>query len=297
MASPQVENGNTRLANELLEALAKTNLSPYETRILLAVVRKTYGWAKKADRISHSQFQELTDLKRQHVSRALNSLIARGIVLKKGDGHRIYYGVQKNYDKWLASLGQAHSSPLLVTKASPLPVTLEPENEASVTPAGDEIETSPSQVSSSPLPVTKSSPSGGRTKERKTLQKKEDIYSIFEYWNGMKIIVHEILTAQMSTAIANALNTYGIVLVMQAIGNYNTIVKGDYDWSYRWTLLEFLTRGGGNNIERFKDMSVLRENYGRKRGTETQGRPRVSSGQLEEARHPEGYTRPPAFIE
>ena len=42
-ASPQCENGYTRLANEIIEALMKSNLSAYQSRILWAVWRETYG--------------------------------------------------------------------------------------------------------------------------------------------------------------------------------------------------------------------------------------------------------------
>jgi len=62
MASPQIEHGHLDLANELVEALARTQLNGYESRILWAVWRKTYAWHKKEDWISFSQFKELTKI-------------------------------------------------------------------------------------------------------------------------------------------------------------------------------------------------------------------------------------------
>jgi len=56
MANPQPENGHTDIANEIIEALWKINLSSYEWRVLLYLLRKTYGWHKKTDQISLSQF-------------------------------------------------------------------------------------------------------------------------------------------------------------------------------------------------------------------------------------------------
>ena len=47
MANPQLEDGYTKIANEILEALAGINLSPYEGRALFFLIRKTYGWKKK----------------------------------------------------------------------------------------------------------------------------------------------------------------------------------------------------------------------------------------------------------
>jgi phage replication O-like protein O len=99
-ASPQAEHGHVDLANEIVEALAKTNLSPYESRILWVVWRKTYGWHKKADRISITQFQEMSGLKRRHTQRALKKLIDRKIVTRLGYGRIATYQFQKDYTKW-----------------------------------------------------------------------------------------------------------------------------------------------------------------------------------------------------
>ncbi len=73
-----------------------TNLSSYQTRILLAVFRKTYGFMKKEDWISNSQLVELTGLRKQHVSRTLGELINRNIVTKRG--YKI--GFNKDYQQW-----------------------------------------------------------------------------------------------------------------------------------------------------------------------------------------------------
>jgi phage replication O-like protein O len=100
MATPQIKNGFTRIANEILEALAKVNLSAYETRTLLALLRKTYGFQKKEDRISVSQFQKITGLKRQHQSRALKELEERQIITRIGDGFINNYLFQKDFSKW-----------------------------------------------------------------------------------------------------------------------------------------------------------------------------------------------------
>lgn len=47
MANPQRENGHVDIANELVEALAKMQLSGYESRVIWALWRKTWGWVKK----------------------------------------------------------------------------------------------------------------------------------------------------------------------------------------------------------------------------------------------------------
>ena len=94
--SPQLENGFTRLANEIIEALMRTNLSAYQTRILWAIWRETYGYHKKQDWISHTQLVKMTGLRKQHVYRTLRELLQRNIVTKAG----YYVGFNKNYTQW-----------------------------------------------------------------------------------------------------------------------------------------------------------------------------------------------------
>ena len=100
VASPQVEDGHIRIAGEIGEALAKINLSAYESRILWVIWRKTYGWHKKMDMISVTQFEKATGLKRRHVQRTLSELIKRNIITRIGYSRIITYGFQKDYTKW-----------------------------------------------------------------------------------------------------------------------------------------------------------------------------------------------------
>jgi len=83
MANPQKEDGHTAIANEIMEALAKTYLSSYETQILFAIFRKTYGWNKKEDWITNTQL-------------TIKKLVQRNIITKKEK--RLSF--QKDYDQW-----------------------------------------------------------------------------------------------------------------------------------------------------------------------------------------------------
>jgi phage replication O-like protein O len=104
MASPQVEDGYTKIANELVEALMKVNLSAYESRVLWFLFRKTYGWEKKTDWIALSQFASCLNLDRRLIHRAIKGLSSKQmIVIERDDGLRIKYGFQKDYDKWKVS--------------------------------------------------------------------------------------------------------------------------------------------------------------------------------------------------
>ena len=80
----------TPIHNEVLEQICRINLSPYETRILFAIWRKTYGFVdksgnrKKKDRISGSQFTAMTGLDRRLVCRALKGL-EKKLVISRDD--------------------------------------------------------------------------------------------------------------------------------------------------------------------------------------------------------------------
>ncbi len=96
MANPQAENGHVDIANEIIEALAKTYLSSYESQVLWAIFRKTYGWHKKEDWITGSQLVEMTGIAKGHISRTLKKLINRNIVNRNSKK----LSFQKDYDKW-----------------------------------------------------------------------------------------------------------------------------------------------------------------------------------------------------
>ncbi len=105
MAKPQLEKGFTRIANEILEALSRVNLSPYESRVFWFVVRRTYGFNKKTDRISLSQFEAGTGVKERHVVRAIKSLARKRMIVTHKDGPQsVRYGIQKDYETWLKPL-------------------------------------------------------------------------------------------------------------------------------------------------------------------------------------------------
>jgi phage replication O-like protein O len=102
MASPQLEDGFTKIANEILDSLAKTEikLGHYEWKILMMIFRKTYGWGKKEDTISISQFVEGTGIQKQHVCRSIKRLVKAKIVTQLGYGYYSRYSFQKDYESW-----------------------------------------------------------------------------------------------------------------------------------------------------------------------------------------------------
>ncbi len=99
--NPQLENGYTRIANEILEALPRLKIPVECWRVLMVIFRKTYGYQKKFDRISLSQFCLATGMKKQNASRALKKLEKIGVIVIRGDDRKPKtYWFNKNYASW-----------------------------------------------------------------------------------------------------------------------------------------------------------------------------------------------------
>ena len=105
-ASPQLENGYTRIANELLEAMCRLHLAGNQWMVLHAIVRKTYGWNKVIDQVSGSQIAEMTGLHRSRIYEALKVLKERGIIDRRGR----WVGINKDYTEWSEYTGIRDSS-------------------------------------------------------------------------------------------------------------------------------------------------------------------------------------------
>lgn len=102
--TPQLENGYTRIANELLEELIKAGLNGTEFAIVLHIMRKTYGYHKKEDEISITQFEKALPQSRRAIIKGLQSLQLVNILtlVHKGSPLRDsnVYRINKNYNMW-----------------------------------------------------------------------------------------------------------------------------------------------------------------------------------------------------
>ncbi len=98
-----------------MEALAKIRIPGEARQVLDFILRKTYGWHKKEDHISLTQFENATGLKRSNVCASLNrlikmNLIYKGSMEKETTSMELHatnvqiYGFQKDFDKWVVVL-------------------------------------------------------------------------------------------------------------------------------------------------------------------------------------------------
>jgi len=205
MANPQKENGHTAIANEIIEALIRAGLNGTEFSVALYVLRKTYGWQKKEDEISLTQFEKAIPVSRQSIINAIKNLKLVKILLlaKQGDHFQTAnrYRFNKDYDSWE-----------LVKKSRLVKKSL--------------LEAS--QNSYKKL-VKKSLP----TKEtiQKKYKKKESIFDFYEKcFKTKKIILRDDKTRIVK--LNKRLEKFTIKQIKEAIKNYskNNFYSGDNGW-------------------------------------------------------------------
>ncbi|MGB5280132.1 MAG: replication protein [Arenicellales bacterium] len=100
MASPQLDNGHTRIADELLDAIIRHPLTKRQYKILLAIIRKTYGFGKIEDDISSSQLAKLTGLTSAHCRGTLLELEKLDIVVARRGQYGKLMTLNKDYECW-----------------------------------------------------------------------------------------------------------------------------------------------------------------------------------------------------
>lgn len=100
MASPQKENGYIAIATEIMEALCRFRINGESRQVLDFIFRKTYGFNKKEDPISLSQFSLGTGLKKNTICKAINKLKQLNLITQKGNDIATIYRFNKDFDTW-----------------------------------------------------------------------------------------------------------------------------------------------------------------------------------------------------
>lgn len=98
MKDVQTENGYFSVALEIQDALCQFRIPGEVRQIVDAVIRKTWGWHKKEDEISNSQFVAITGMNKSNAHRALAKAIQHRLVVVKNDNKLSF---NKHYDEWI----------------------------------------------------------------------------------------------------------------------------------------------------------------------------------------------------
>nr|WP_245609596.1 replication protein [Trabulsiella guamensis] len=87
----------------LLEEYAGADLTKRQFKVLLAVLRLTYGWNKPMDRIANSQIAQIARLPEKRVSEARVQLVGMNLLTQVGRS----IGPNKNTAEWLLPVGES----------------------------------------------------------------------------------------------------------------------------------------------------------------------------------------------
>jgi len=147
MASPQIENGFTSVANELMEVLSRARFTQYQFRIVCAILRNSYGvMRRKFARVSYSYLAVQCHMRRVHVIRTINELVALNVITKArtrrapssqvvpnqglGTSPGTTLALNKDWERWAPGL---LATPLLLFNGS-VPEPLVPDEGLEVVP-------------------------------------------------------------------------------------------------------------------------------------------------------------------
>lgn len=265
------KNGHLEFPHEIAEALARVQLAGNEYRVLWVIWRKTWGWHKKDDQISLSQFQAATWLRKPHIIRALQALEVRKIINVTKIGNKFdsnTYCFNNHYEQWEVTKNGNN----LDTKVEEKEVTKIGKSTRKVTKIGNE-----------------KLPKMGHTKDTNTKINNIDI--IYKHWNSVNIIVHKKLTEDVKKAITKRLKEYSVEELCSVISNYAEILNGqEYGlWTYKWTLFEFMSRAGA--IDKFIDLEVAKNKYRGNRNDGQRNGTGVGSTQTSQGKTQRGQVR------
>jgi hypothetical protein len=128
--------------------------------------------------------------------------------------------------------------------------------------------------------------------EKNVIKNDKDIYTLFDYWNSKKIIVHRELNQRRISAIKARLENYPLDILLKTIDNYIEILNSDkYFYSYKFNLEDFLNP---KNLDRFLDennpyQTMLKNEFKDQRTSKKEERTQDKQALLEKIRKEEGY--------
>jgi phage replication O-like protein O len=100
----QLENGYTRIANELLEVIYSTNFNATQLKIVLCIIRYTYGFSRISHNISISFLSKATGVSKRYISDELKKMIDNKVVTviqEHSTTTSRILKLNKNYSQWI----------------------------------------------------------------------------------------------------------------------------------------------------------------------------------------------------
>jgi phage replication O-like protein O len=234
MTNPPAEGGYTRIADEILENMARVKLSPTQYRILFVVWRYTYGFNRKRHHLSLGFLEEATGCDRRSLQREVKRLL-EGNILVEGETNKQarLLGFNERFSEW--SIGDfTDDTPATVGE----PTDGNSTNGSSAT-GGETATTTVGEITTS---------RGGETAT-------QDIQKTNLYTDHHDDTDH---TSELGEIHTTYFNTFGTM-----ISNHNLNVINSYlnDGLTEWHICEALRRTAENNKRTFKYTMAILTNW------------------------------------
>jgi phage replication O-like protein O len=84
-----LSGGFSQIANTLLEALSTTPLTGRELRVMMVVIRQTYGWSRKSGAISEGCLERATGIDRKNCGKIRRELVKKSVLIVENRETRI----------------------------------------------------------------------------------------------------------------------------------------------------------------------------------------------------------------
>lgn len=213
MANPQLEDGYTRIANDLLEAVYSSDLNGTQLKIVLCIWRFTYGFQRKEHGFSEGFISRAIGRHKNQVGPEIQKLVARKIIRVEKEatftGPRVL-AFNKNFEQWVQKDGQ--------------PVNLLIPSENTDCTVSKFTDTPVSEFTDQEKKVFKESIKE-KNKEKEIVSKdtirSTDVQRVVDAWNdiGITQITGIKPDTQRYKLLKARLREYSLEQILQAIGN------------------------------------------------------------------------------
>lgn len=224
----------TKIPNVILENLLKLSLNGTQYRIILTIIRFTYGFNRDSHSLSETFLANATGIHKKQIQRELNDLINEKVLVVEQEATFTTSRIIKLNDDF--------NSYLVAKKLPPNQKDTHTGNELVPSP-GSEL--APQEIK--PL-----------KKQLKKNTYSQDELEILEFWNSKGIINHN-QTEEMQKHIHNAIKKYGKESIIASISNYATVYHDNYFYNHIWRLDKFLKQANG--ISNFSEDGQTWLNY------------------------------------
>lgn len=200
--SPQLENGYTAIAHEILEQMAKIKLSPTQYRLIFVIWRYTYGFRRKEHELSLSFLSKATGCDKRQIQRELSKLEVRKIIAQKvqsGVNRKVRFN--KHYKQWVGE-------------------TTIGEIDNGETTIGEIVNTTIGETDNGTIGET-----DNQENYIKTNIKTKIYNTVFDYYISLDLVKHKTLNDSMGKAIDKAYKQHDIDEMKTMLDRHKSIVE------------------------------------------------------------------------